>query len=81
MLKLNKLILNNFMCVEHAELDFNDGVNLIVGNNGQGKSTVLQAVALCLLEDKRSDRYQEFIMLGKETCQVELSAEVKGNPI
>lgn len=81
MLKLIKLILNNFMCVENAELHFNDGVNLIVGNNGQGKSTVLQAVALCLLEDKRSDRYQEFIMLGKDTCQVELFAEVQGNPI
>ena len=81
MLKLNKLVLNNFMCVEHAELYFNDGVNLIVGNNGQGKSTILQAVALCLLEDKRSDRYQEFIMLGKDTCQVELDADVKGSPI
>jgi exonuclease SbcC len=69
------------MCVEHAELYFNDGVNLIVGNNGQGKSTILQAVALCLLEDKRSDRYQEFIMLGKDTCQVELDADVKGSPI
>ena len=52
MLKLNKLTLNNFMCVEHADLNFNDGVNLIVGNNGQGKSTVLQAVALCLHVDK-----------------------------
>ena len=81
MLKLNKLVLNNFMCVEHAELYFNHGVNLIVGNNGQGKSTILQAVALCLLEDKRSDRYQEFIMLGKDTCQVELDADVKGSPI
>ena len=81
MLKLNKLTLNNFMCVEHAELDFNDGVNLIVGNNGQGKYTVLQAVALCLLEDKRSDRYQEFIMLGKESCSVSLDAEIKGAPV
>lgn len=81
MLKLNKLTLNNFMCVEHADLNFNDGVNLIVGNNGQGKSTVLQAVALCLLEDKRSDRYQEFIMLGKENCSVSLDAEIKGAPV
>lgn len=69
------------MCVEHAELDFNNGVNLIVGNNGQGKSTVLQAVALCLLEDKRSDKYQEFIMLGKENCSVSLDAEIKGAPV
>lgn len=81
MLKLNKLTLNNFMCVEHADLNFNDGVNLIVGNNGQGKSTVLQAVALCLLEDKRSDRYQEFIMLGKESSSVSLDAEIKGAPV
>lgn len=81
MLKLKKLILNNFMCVEHAELNFDDGVNLIVGSNGQGKSTVLQAVTLCLLEDKRSDRYQEFIMLGKDNCSVTLEAEIKGGPL
>lgn len=81
MLKLNKLTLNNFMCVEHADLNFNDGVNLIVGSNGQGKSTVLQAVALCLRGDKRSDRYQEFIMLGKESSSVSLDAEIKGAPV
>ena len=41
MIQLKKLTLNNFMCVAHAELDFNNGVNLIVGSNGQGKSAVI----------------------------------------
>lgn len=81
MIQLKKLTLNNFMCVAHAELDFNNGVNLIVGSNGQGKSTVLQAIALCLLEDKRSDRYQEYIMLGKDSCSVSLDADIKGSPV
>ena len=69
------------MCVEHADLSFDDAVTLIVGKNGQGKSTVLQAVTLCLLEEKRSDSYKEFIMLGKDTASVSLDAEVSGMPI
>lgn len=81
MIKLKKLTLNNFMCVEHADLNFDDGVTLIVGSNGQGKSTVLQAVTLCLLEEKRSDSYKEFIMLGKDTASLSLDAEISGLPI
>ena len=81
MIQLKKLTLNNFMCVAHAELDFNNGVNLIVGSNGQGKSAVLQAIALCLREDKRSDRYQEYIMLGKDSCSVSLDSDIKGSPV
>lgn len=81
MIKLKRLVLHNFMCVEDAELSFDDGVTLIVGSNGQGKSTVLQAVALCLLEEKRSDSFKEFITLGKDDSHVLLEADIKGNPI
>ena len=81
MIKLKRLVLNNFMCVEHAELNFDEGVTLIVGSNGQGKSTVLQAVALCLLEEKRSDTYREFIMLGKEESSVSLDATISELPL
>lgn len=80
MITIDKLVLNNFMCITHADLDFSQGTNLIVGSNGQGKSAVLQAVTLCLLEEKRGDTYKEYVQLGKDHCSVSLEAHIKGEP-
>ncbi len=47
-MKIKKLILTNFRAYEYAEFNFNDGINLLVGINGAGKSTVLDALNVCL---------------------------------
>ena len=38
----------NFMCHEHFEMEFSSHVNFICGQNGSGKSAVLQALQICL---------------------------------
>lgn len=82
MLKINRLQLHNFMCVSDADLIFNDSkIILLIGNNGAGKSTVLTAIALCLLESKRSDSFKENVKLGETESHVELDAEINGKPI
>ena len=43
-MKLNKLQLHNFRNYESLDLDFAPGVNLIVGNNAQGKTNLLEAI-------------------------------------
>lgn len=48
MIKVEKLIVKNFKCFEHFEIDFNDNVNIIVGNNEEGKTTILEALHLAL---------------------------------
>ena len=82
MIKLNKLKLKNFMCVDNAELDFKDQrVIILLGDNGNGKSTVLDAISLCLTESKRGDSYKDYIKRGTKEAKVYLDAEVRGNPI
>ena len=44
-MRLNKLQLRNFRNYEEISLDFDPGVNLIVGKNAQGKTNLLEAVA------------------------------------
>ena len=44
-MRLNKLRLRNFRNYEEISLDFDPGVNLIVGKNAQGKTNLLEAVA------------------------------------
>lgn len=83
MLELQKLEMTNFMCVSHAELDFTDSnVVLLVGENGEGKSTVLEAVAFCLDSDhKKSDTFGDYIKEFEHTCNVKLWATVQNKPI
>lgn len=83
MLKLQKLEMTNFMCVSHAELDFTDSnVVLLVGENGEGKSTVLEAVAFCLDSDhKKSDTFGDYIKEFEHVCNVKLWATVQNKPI
>ena len=44
-MNLRKIELRNFRNYEHVALDFDPGVNLIVGDNAQGKTNLLEAIS------------------------------------
>ncbi|XP_037041026.1 structural maintenance of chromosomes protein 6 isoform X2 [Bradysia coprophila] len=46
--KINKIILKNFMCHSNLVIEFNKNVNLLIGNNGSGKSAILTALIVGL---------------------------------
>ncbi|MFN8192743.1 MAG: AAA family ATPase [Nocardioidaceae bacterium] len=48
---LTRIALENIGAFEHVELRLNDAWNVMLGNNGCGKSTILRAVALGLCGD------------------------------
>ena len=45
---ITKIIIHNFKGFKHFEMDFSDNVNVIVGNNNEGKSTIFEAIHLAL---------------------------------
>ena len=64
---LEKLRLINFRSYEKFETDFSDKINIITGNNGIGKSSVLEAVHyLSLTKSFRSNRDVEAIRFNSE---------------
>jgi predicted ATP-binding protein involved in virulence len=42
---IKHITVKNFRCFEHLEFDLNPDINIFVGNNGSGKSAVLDAIA------------------------------------
>jgi DNA replication and repair protein RecF len=45
---LKKIEVQNFRNIKHAELEFSSGVNIFCGDNAQGKTNLLEAIAICL---------------------------------
>ena len=48
MIYIKSLHIENYKCYENVDIDFNNSTNIIVGNNEAGKSTIIEAINLCL---------------------------------
>ncbi len=43
---INHIAIRNFAIIENTEVDLNDGLNIITGETGSGKSIVIEAISL-----------------------------------
>jgi DNA repair exonuclease SbcCD ATPase subunit len=82
--KLRHLRIENFKCLRSPlELrDFADGINLFVGPNEAGKSTVAEAIRAAFFERHRSGTLEALRPWGDSTAtpQVEIQFELQGQP-
>lgn len=59
---LENIILSNFRNFIKAEIEFGDSLNFLIGENGQGKSNILEAIHLLLtFRSLRASYYQNMI--------------------
>jgi DNA repair exonuclease SbcCD ATPase subunit len=79
-LYLKHLQLKDFMSISDLDLNF-DKINLISGSNGSGKSSIFEAIALCLTSKKRSTSYQDYVKQGKEFAKIILDCEINNEPV
>lgn len=47
-MKIHQINIRNFRRYEHASICFHDNFNVLIGNNGKGKTTILDALAILL---------------------------------
>lgn len=45
---IERIIVKNFKGIKEADISFHDKINVIVGNNGVGKSTLIESISLAL---------------------------------
>ncbi|MET0115417.1 MAG: AAA family ATPase, partial [Limnospira maxima] len=88
-MQINHLTLTNFRGFEQAEFEFQPGMNLIVGINGVGKSSVLDALRIAFLrilpkltacQKRRINFNIDDIMIGKTELTVEINVDISGIP-
>ena len=69
---IDHISIRNFAIIENTEIDFEDGLNVITGETGAGKSIVIEAVSLAL--GSRADT--SFVRHGSEKAIVQLAATI-----
>ena len=69
---ISKIQINNFRNFKQKEIDFNDGINVIIGHNNAGKTNIIKALSL-VIEKKKSKRL-EVDDFNKNLTLVELKA-------
>jgi len=67
-----RLKLNNFKSHEHTVISFNKGISVIVGENGAGKSTILEAISFALFKQHTGKRIDDLVRNNAQTMSVEL---------
>lgn len=75
-MQVDSLSLVHFRNFENADIQFNNRLNIIIGDNGQGKTNIIEA--LYLLTEGESFRYsknENLIRLGQKTSLIKAVAD------
>lgn len=72
-MRILKITLENFRVHEALEIEFSKGINLLIGENGSGKSSILEALGLALYgAPLRTSADKDAIMIGKKYAEIKV---------
>ncbi len=78
-MKCKSINFTNFRNIETAEISFADGINVLWGNNAQGKSNILEGVYYFARgRSFRGAKDREMIKFGADFSRISMSAERSG---
>jgi len=69
-MRIVSLELENTKSYHTAHIGFTDGVNAIVGHNGAGKSTILEAIGFVLFDSLNGYKHSDFVREGAKSATV-----------
>jgi exonuclease SbcC len=79
---LNRIHMVNFKRFRDQIIEFHDGITGIIGNNGAGKSTIIEGILFALYGVKGTGLEGEYIVSSsappRDKCEVRLEFQVKG---
>ena len=70
---INKIELSNFRNYENQTINLDKNINIIYGNNGEGKTNILESIFVCALgKSFRASKEKELIKIGKDFAKINL---------
>ena len=72
---LTSIALNNFAIIDSIAVDFKNGLNILTGDTGAGKSIIIDALNLV----KGAKASPEFIRTGSDEASIEAVFDIRGN--
>lgn len=77
-MKINDLTLTNFRNHQDLKIDFDENVTLITGDNGSGKSTILESIYILSVGRLKTSKYdRDLIQYDKDFCTVKANIQTK----
>ncbi|MBQ9608335.1 MAG: DNA replication/repair protein RecF [Lachnospiraceae bacterium] len=77
---IEKLALNNYRNYDNADITFSDGINILYGDNAQGKTNILEAVYMtATTKSHRGSKDKDIIGFGSDESHIK--TELKKNDI
>lgn len=75
-MKISNIKISNLRNHSHSEIDFSDSINLIYGENGSGKTTILEAISICSMSKSFLPTLdQNIIQHNQKKYEISLSAK------
>ena len=75
-MKINNIKLSNFRNYKSFYIDFDSGRNIIIGENAQGKTNLIEAIYLCAFARSfRTSNAAEMVNFEKDLCSIEAEIE------
>ena len=75
---IEKVVLENFRNYKKQEICFKKGVNIIYGNNAQGKTNIIEAIFLCSMgKSFRAKKDKELINFNEKSAKVSVEYKKK----
>ena len=72
-MKVKNLKINNFRNIKHLNIDFDEKINVISGENAQGKTNILESIWLfCGAKSFRNSKESSFIKIGETQAKTEI---------
>ncbi|MBI4814583.1 MAG: AAA family ATPase, partial [Methanobacterium sp.] len=75
---IESLHINNFKSHRNTHIGFDTGISIIIGGNGAGKSSILEAVSFALFKQYTSKRIEQLITIGQKRMSVEIQFNTNG---
>ena len=73
---IRQLKLKNFRNYDYQEIDFNKNINIIYGNNAQGKTNIIESIFLCAYgKSFRVKKDSDLIKFDKDKAKIDLVYE------